>query len=86
MVGPNPDNLRFEQGNPLTQLILRIGIEQFLRQQAGGIAFRTGQVIVHLVHLNRTPRACCQRGKRVGAVAVAAGQQGTGKWLNRFQK
>ena len=38
-------DLGFEQGDPRDQLVLRIGVEAFLRQQAGGIASRAGKVI-----------------------------------------
>jgi hypothetical protein len=82
----DPDDLNLQQRNPCPQFILRIGIEQFLRQQAGSITFCAGQIIIHVSQQNRTPRACCQRGKRVGRSNVAFGQQGTGKWLKRFHK
>ena len=85
-MGADPGDFCLKQSDPLGQFVLRIGIEQFLRQQAGGIAFYAGQVIIHVTDQNRTVCACCQRGKRVGAVAVASGQQGTGKWLKRFHK
>ena len=50
-VSLDPDNLRFEQGDPFGQLILRITIEAFTSQQAGGIAVQTGAVII--VHRKR---------------------------------
>lgn len=50
-VSPDPDNLRFEQGDPFGQLILRIAIKAFAGQLAGGIAVQTGAVII--VHRER---------------------------------
>ncbi len=85
-VGLDAGDLSFKQGDPIGKLILRIGVKQFLRKQAGGITFRAGQVFIHGAQQNRTPRACCQRAKRVGRSNVALGQQGTGKWLKRFHK
>lgn len=46
-VGSDPGDLRLKQGNPLSQLVLRIGIERFPRQQAGRIAFGPGQIVIH---------------------------------------
>lgn len=44
----DPFDLGLEQLNPLTELVLRIAIEAFLRKQTRGIAFGSGQVLVHL--------------------------------------
>lgn len=50
-VGPiavclDPRDLGFEQGDPFAQFVLRIPIEAFAGQLAGGVAGQTGAVII----------------------------------------
>ncbi len=57
-MGANPVDFRFQQDNPLVQFGLGIGIKDFLRQQAGGIACGPGQKVIH-------------QGDRIGRSALA---------------
>ena len=41
----DPGNLGFERGDALQQLVLRISVEAFLRQQTGGIAARAREIL-----------------------------------------
>jgi len=65
MVRLDPGDLGFERGDPLEQLILRIGVESFLRQQAGGVAARAREVLcVHCAAESpRTPVAVNKGGR-----------------------
>lgn len=45
IAGPDSIDLGFEQFDPLGQFVLRIRVEAFLRQLAGGIAPRARKVI-----------------------------------------
>ncbi|GAA4763884.1 hypothetical protein GCM10023306_06710 [Novosphingobium ginsenosidimutans] len=47
----DPRYFAFEQRDPFSQFILRKAVERFQRQLAGGIAARTGAVVI--VHPRR---------------------------------
>ena len=46
VVRPDPGDFGFELADPRGQLVLRISVETFLRQQAGGIAANARKVVV----------------------------------------
>ena len=46
MMCPDPRDLGFKQRDPRHQLVLRIGVEIFLRQLAGGVAAHAGKIVV----------------------------------------
>lgn len=52
----HPRNLRFEQSNPLSQFILRVGCQVFTSQPAGGITLEAGSVVFHLLQHRKANR------------------------------
>lgn len=75
----NPRNLSLEQGNPLAQFFLRIGIETFLRQQAGVILTQTRAVIIVHAGQESTGIALLSTVPAARSPTVTARQQGPGR-------
>ncbi len=62
----DPRDFRPQLRDPLGKLTSRIRVESLAGEQAGGVAARTGAIIVVHVREDESRAACCQRAARLG--------------------